>query len=241
MKTYVIGDVHGEYDTLIELIKKFDTDSKLIFVGDLVDRGTKSNEVIKYVKENNHLCCMGNHEDMMIRYGQKFLETYPSNKYNNFINMWINNGGKNTLLSYGLIEVDKYDGKLICIENKNAFTQFKEDIKWLKTLPFYIKVDNIKKNSKDVVVSHASCGNVWHHHNNPNKQDVFKEYALWNRNPPYLQCDIFNIYGHDIIDRVDTSLHYINIDTGCYLKDEITRELSAYCIEDDIVLSQRRI
>ena len=240
-KTYIIGDVHGEFNTLVALIKKLPSNSNLIFVGDLVDRGKNSAAVVKYVRDNNHLCCMGNHEDMMIHYGTSFVKSYPSSAYNNFINMWINNGGKQTLLSYGLIEVDKYDGKLMCIENDEAFEQFKEDIQWMKKLPLYIKIPKLKKDDKKIVISHASCGNVWHHHNKLDKIETFKEYALWNRTPPYPQCDIFNIYGHTIIDKVDTSLHYINVDTGCYMKDEITRELSIYCIEDDVVLSQRRI
>ncbi len=37
--TYIIGDVHGEYDTLLALVDKLPKDAKLIFVGDLVDRG----------------------------------------------------------------------------------------------------------------------------------------------------------------------------------------------------------
>jgi hypothetical protein len=36
--TYIIGDVHGEFDSLRILADKFPKDSKLIFVGDLVDR-----------------------------------------------------------------------------------------------------------------------------------------------------------------------------------------------------------
>jgi hypothetical protein len=32
----------------------------------LVDRWKKSNEVVNFVKNNNHLCVLGNHEKMMI-------------------------------------------------------------------------------------------------------------------------------------------------------------------------------
>jgi len=239
--TYIIGDIHGEYDTLIALVNKLPKDSKLIFVGDLVDRGPKSNQVIKFVRENNHLCCMGNHEHMMIHYGKNFINTYPSNNYKNFTNVWINNGGKYTLFSYGLLEVDKYDGKLLCIENEEAFKQLQDDIKWLETLPLYIEIPKIKKDGKKIVISHASMADVWHHHNNPKAKETFQEYALWHRTPPNKDCEIFNIYGHSIIDQIDTSLHYLNIDTGCFVKDEIIRELSAYCIEEDKIISQRRV
>ena len=41
-KHYIIGDVHGEYQTLLALVEKLPKDAKLIFVGDLIDRGLQS-------------------------------------------------------------------------------------------------------------------------------------------------------------------------------------------------------
>ena len=241
--TYIIGDVHGEYDTLLALVKKLPKDIKLIFVGDLVDRGAKSKEVIKFVRENNHQCCMGNHEELMIHYGTSFTKIYPETANTHFMNIWFTNGGKQTLLSYGIVEVDKYDGKLLCIEDDKLFDEFKDDIKWLKNLPLYIKIPKIKKDNKKIVISHASMGNVWHHHNNPDRVETFREYALWNRKVPDKNCKIFNIFGHSIVDSVDTKKHYMNIDTGCYVKDDENgrNSLSAYCIEDNRVISQRRV
>jgi serine/threonine protein phosphatase 1 len=42
MQHYVIGDVHGEYDALMRLVSKLPKDAKLIFIGDLVDIGSRS-------------------------------------------------------------------------------------------------------------------------------------------------------------------------------------------------------
>jgi hypothetical protein len=73
-KLDIIGDIHGEYDALIKLIKNlgYDLDGnhvegrKLIFVGDLCDRGSNSPGVIKLVKRlienNNAQAILGNHE-----------------------------------------------------------------------------------------------------------------------------------------------------------------------------------
>ena len=36
---YIIGDVHGCYDTLMALIAKLPEDAEIVFVGDLIDRG----------------------------------------------------------------------------------------------------------------------------------------------------------------------------------------------------------
>ena len=69
MKGYdVIGDVHGCYDELCELLDKIGESSerKLIFVGDLIDRGPKQKECVALVRElveqHRALCIMGNHE-----------------------------------------------------------------------------------------------------------------------------------------------------------------------------------
>ncbi|MCT7603919.1 metallophosphoesterase [Aliarcobacter butzleri] len=61
---YIIGDVHGCYKSLIALIDKLPNKekSKICFVGDLVDRGMYSYEVVKFVMENNYDCVLGNHE-----------------------------------------------------------------------------------------------------------------------------------------------------------------------------------
>lgn len=74
MKRYVIGDIHGCYDELCELLDKIDKHAdgqpyKLIFVGDYVDRGPDSKSVVNKVIEldhKGHYALMGNHEDMIL-------------------------------------------------------------------------------------------------------------------------------------------------------------------------------
>ena len=121
--TYIIGDLHGEYGSLLQLIDKLPNDANLIFVGDLIDRGRKSKEVIQFVRENNYLCIHGNHEEMMCDYAKAFEKSYPNIPSMIYYHSWIYNGGKETLLSYGLIEIDKHDGKLICTEDDEKFNQ----------------------------------------------------------------------------------------------------------------------
>lgn len=235
--TYIIGDVHGEFDDLILLAKKLPIHSELMFVGDIVDRGAKSNEAIKYIRDNKYKCVLGNHEKMMIDYSKYFIKEYPNIPFTGFVDTWIKNGGKETLESYNLIAVDKYDGKLICNKNDEGFNQYKEDIKWLKSLPLYIKL-NENKDNKPIVISHASFADVWHLAEFDMNQEIVEQYALWNRKPPKEDCTIFNIYGHTPISKVDISKHYINVDTGCcYKKEEALGKLSAYCIETNEVIS----
>lgn len=72
MRAVVISDVHGEYDKMIAALDavQFDKNNDiLISNGDLIDRGPKVMECIKYVLDcPHHLIILGNHEYM-------FLET----------------------------------------------------------------------------------------------------------------------------------------------------------------------
>ena len=50
----VIGDVAGQYDALLRLLNQIPAEEKkrIIFVGDLIDRGPKPIEVVDFVKKN---------------------------------------------------------------------------------------------------------------------------------------------------------------------------------------------
>jgi serine/threonine protein phosphatase 1 len=82
---WVIGDVHGEYDKLIELIDMLPKDANICFVGDLIDRGDSSSAVVDLVIENNWLCVLGNHELMMLdalkdSYAHEMWISYENNE-----------------------------------------------------------------------------------------------------------------------------------------------------------------
>jgi len=77
MKYDIIGDIHGHYHDLLELLKKMDygqskqgnyyhPDRQAIFVGDYIDRGKNSKQVVQLVRamqENGSaIALMGNHE-----------------------------------------------------------------------------------------------------------------------------------------------------------------------------------
>ena len=67
--TYVISDIHGQYDMFMELIDKIDlkqTDT-LYVLGDILDRGPHPIKVLKKLMEMpNAICIVGNHELMAL-------------------------------------------------------------------------------------------------------------------------------------------------------------------------------
>ncbi len=63
-KLYAIGDIHGCYDTFIELFNQLDPSIPLLFLGDIINRGPKSLETLRFVKSlgDRARLILGNHE-----------------------------------------------------------------------------------------------------------------------------------------------------------------------------------
>jgi serine/threonine protein phosphatase 1 len=101
--TYAVGDVHGRLDLLLDALDAIEahaagTSFRIVFLGDYVDRGPDSRGVVDLLidlqKRRQVVCLKGNHEELMCR---ALVEPGRGNK-----ERWLENGGKQTLLSYGL-------------------------------------------------------------------------------------------------------------------------------------------
>ena len=69
-RLFVCGDIHGCYDELMQQLRLvgFDTGrERLVALGDLVDRGPKSAEVLALLTEPWFTSIRGNHEELMIQ------------------------------------------------------------------------------------------------------------------------------------------------------------------------------
>ena len=103
-RVYAVGDVHGRADLLADVFTRIDADVRAypaqhaveIFLGDYVDRGPASREVIERLiargSEQETVCLKGNHE--------AFLLEFLSNPA--VLPEWQRYGGLATLISYGL-------------------------------------------------------------------------------------------------------------------------------------------
>lgn len=97
MSIYAIGDIHGCFEKLEQLFKiiTLEEDDEIIFLGDYIDRGPDSKEVIdfiinlKFKKKDKVVCLKGNHEKM-------FLDFLKGEN----IDVFFANGGRETIKSY---------------------------------------------------------------------------------------------------------------------------------------------
>lgn len=92
-----ISDIHGElekWESLMKIVNYDPNQDQLILLGDYVDRGPASKEVLEKVLQlqaEGAIVLMGNHDHMMV----KSFEQDPV-----FIERWFRNGAKQTLSSY---------------------------------------------------------------------------------------------------------------------------------------------
>lgn len=74
MRTYVISDIHGDYDRFMQILRVINfTEIDLLYVlGDVIDRGKKGIEILEYIMAHQNIRMIkGNHEYMMQK---SFLE-----------------------------------------------------------------------------------------------------------------------------------------------------------------------
>jgi len=92
--TYVIGDIHGCLRPLQRLLEKIapQPGDEVVFIGDYIDRGPQSREVVDHLLGLPHRCVflLGNHEKMLLDYLDGADE-----------GLYLANGGLETLQSYG--------------------------------------------------------------------------------------------------------------------------------------------
>jgi serine/threonine protein phosphatase 1 len=117
----VIGDVHGHYEGLMTLLEAIapTPEDQVYFLGDLIDRGPHSAQVVNFVKRNNYPCLLGNHEQMLLSILTDERSCSPR------MQAWLYSGGQATVDSY------------------NEATIPDDHLDWFKTLPTYIDLGDI--------------------------------------------------------------------------------------------------
>ncbi|TBR58972.1 serine/threonine protein phosphatase [Mastigocladus laminosus UU774] len=116
----VIGDVHGHYEGLMRLLDAIApaSNDQVYFLGDLIDRGPQSAQVVDFVKDTPYQCLLGNHEQMLLNVLTKRIPT-PT------VQAWLYSGGQATVSSYEEATIPH------------------DHLEWFDNLPTYIDLGDI--------------------------------------------------------------------------------------------------
>ena len=210
-KHWVIPDIHGCAKTLTALIEDMIKPTKhdwLYFLGDYIDRGPSSKEVIEYLmylekEEYNLRFIMGNHEDYLLKAyeEEKNLKGFLGFKQKGKKKKeWLFHGGKQCMESYGISEL-----KDMPIEH----------IEWMRKLEYYIELD-------DYYLVHA--GFNFRISNPFNDKDAMLWVREYDIDPSKIK-DKKIIHGHvpvnlEFIDLClrNKSYKFIDLDNGVYMQ-----------------------
>lgn len=201
---FVIGDVHGCYYTLKNLVSKLPKGSQLIFVGDLCDYGRYSREVVEFVMGEGHRSVVGNHDIHMLLHLKEAIggKSSPWSSRPHY-------GAEATIASY----------------RKAGEDVVERHLEWIASLPHLIE-------ERDRLITHG-FGLPFYRTDHPRREFYMRvnrpgdSRYLHLYDPRYTELQIVNIFGHHCVERVMRGKNHVAIDTGC----KMGRRLSAVELE----------
>ncbi|WP_245282092.1 metallophosphoesterase family protein [Rhizobium sp. LC145] len=214
---YVIGDVHGCLDELLAAEERIQADimargrpGLVVLLGDYVDRGPRSAEVLDHlIAPNRHnlrrIALCGNHDELFLRFLQN-----PKRLWD-----WLELGGRQTLMSYGIDPQDlisRYgaDGEALRSVLEHAVPQ--KHRQFLEELPITFRIG-------EYFFVHAGV------RPGISLEEQSDQDLLWIRDPfltegpklPYLV-----IHGHTPVQELEFGPGRIGIDTGAFFSGHLT-------------------
>lgn len=207
---FAIGDIHGCLNLLEEKIKTIELKMDeledkysfhMMFLGDYIDRGHQSFQVIEKLMKleidncSVH-CLMGNHEDILLKFLSNPLKYYQ---------IWMAIGGAATLSSFGINGLDDPQ-------------QIKQEVlkkMGMKMLNFLSELE----------ISHT-IGDYFFCHAIPRSglplDQQSKHILINNRKAESNLYEKIVVHGHVSTDKVEFASARINIDTGAYATQNLT-------------------
>ena len=215
----VIGDIHGCLNTLRNLVEKIKSkypSINIYSVGDLVDRGNYSFEVLEFIKSGKIKFTPGNHDYMMY-----YFIKHPSDEIGK---PWPHNGYETTLVSYNE-HFDKLNEHLELIINQPLFYNLEDCFISHAGISKYMK-EQLPQNFLDNLIDaeHIIRTNI-------NRE----EGIIWTRDV-LLNVGNLQVVGHSIKKEVTyvQKSNAVYIDTGVYLGNK----LSAVIVERSKIISK---
>jgi len=222
-RAYVVGDVHGRLDLLEQLLDQIHRDLEarrpdkvlVAFLGDLIDRGPSSAQVVERLRTYRHdgvrpIFLLGNHEEVLLRLVRGETD---------LISGWLKFGGAQCLESYGAdpLAIASAPPEVALASIRQAIPA--GHVEFLRSFADTCRFG-------DYLFVHAGI--------RPGVAlDQQRQSDLrWIREPFLLDDSDHGfvvVHGHTITNGTDERLNRIGIDTGAYR----TGTLTALAIEDD--------
>lgn len=216
---YVVGDLHGRSDLLISLVEQLfskievaNREWRIVFVGDYIDRGEDSSQVLSLLQmlvrsqPDRILCLKGNHEQMMLDFLENPLEHGAK---------WLNFGGLQTLASFGMrgsITSEASGEQLLAVAQDLRRLLPAGLLDWMRSLPLVFQSGN-------VCVVHAGANPAL-----PIPEQT-AETMLWGH-PKFTRIPrddgIWVIHGHNIVREATVKNGRIAVDTGAVFSGKLT-------------------
>jgi protein phosphatase len=219
----VIGDIHGCYDELVDLLRELGHEDlldpdisparegekpRLVFVGDIVDRGDKIVPALRLVHRlctrGHALTVVGNHDDRFLR--------------------WL--CGRKVQIRHGLEEsVAQFEA--IAEPERSRWRD--ELIEFISMLPWALHLDRGR-----LIVAHAAWHAELHDERSPDRLRAYTMYGptTGNTTPegfperidwaPNFEGPELVVFGHQVYDAPYWHEHAIGIDTGCVFGGALT-------------------
>lgn len=209
-RIYAIGDVHGRLDLFSQLMALIRRDNdareprptKLVLIGDLVDRGPESAELVERLyafsaQSRDLVILQGNHEEIMVEALEGDLEA---------LGHWIKFGGDATLRSWGISQ-SEIDAPPEALLARARAVIPRKLIRWLEKLPCSYQ-------SGDVYFVHAGIkpGVALKAQTPRDQLWIGKEFLDYDGAHP-----VMVVHGHSIVEHgPELRSNRIALDTGAY-------------------------
>ena len=214
---FAIGDVHGRADLLRRLLERIDAEiedhdgpAEVVFLGDYVDRGDHSREVVDLLieragreAERPPVFLTGNHEQMLL----DFVSDAERGR------KWLRYGGLQTLMSYevrGLGGIG--EGSDLEPVRERLIEAMGPHLGFLESL-------SLSHRNGNVLFVHAGADPE----TPPDLQD--SQTVIWG-SPAFLRQprgdDIWVVHGHTVVSEPRAEAGRISVDTGAYFSGRLT-------------------
>lgn len=215
-RVYAIGDIHGRLDLLDTLLRAIEADdagrgpaqSRIIFLGDLIDRGPHSAQVVARAMEVqagpwNCQFLLGNHEEVFLKAMAGDLKA---------LSFFVRIGGRETILSYGITEDEYRDSDYPELHELLVRRVPAAHIAFLSGFENLIVVGDFAFVHAGVKPGQALA--------NQRASDLrwIRQEFLEHRNG----FEKIIVHGHTITEEVEIRPHRIGLDTGAYSSGKLT-------------------